>query len=306
MTRRRVSHAAEYVLFRTLSGLFRWAPEAWALRGGALLGWLAGVVLRIRRRDVDRHLLTAFPDAAPSWRRRVARGCYAHLGRESVAILRLALAEPEEIVARTDVSGLDELRACLDEGRGVVLVTGHLGNWEVGGAALSARGFPVDAVAKAMANRRFDEDLRSTRERLGMRIVDASVAPRAVLRALREGRIAALVADQNAGARGVFVPFFGRLASTARGPALFALRSGAPMVLGLCLRQPGWPQRYRIALRRIEVVDTGDLEGDVVRVTREHTAALESAARAAPEQYFWQHKRWKTHPPEEPPLRGPV
>jgi KDO2-lipid IV(A) lauroyltransferase len=243
----------------------------------------------------------AFPEHTPAWRGRTARRCYVHLGRESVAIFRLADADRRDLLARTTVSGLEEFRASLAEGRGVVLVTGHLGNWEIGGAAMSAYGFPVDAVAKGMANRRFSDDLTATRERLGMRVIDVAVAPRAVLKSLRAGRVVALVADQNARESGVFVPFFGRAASTARGPALFALRSGAPIVLGTCLREPGWPQRYRIVLTPIEAVATGDLERDVARLTHEHTAALERAVREAPEQYFWQHKRWKTRPPEELP-----
>jgi KDO2-lipid IV(A) lauroyltransferase len=304
MSRGRPKHAIEYALFRLLAGAIRVLPEGWALRAGGALGWFAGVVLRIRRRDVDRHLEIAFPENTPAWRGRTARRCYVHFGRESVAIFRLADVDREDLVARTTVSGLEEVRASLDEGRGAVLVTGHLGNWEIGGAVLSALGLPVDAVAKGMANRRFDADLKETRERLGMRVIDMAVAPRAVLKSLRSGRVVALVADQNAGESGVFVPFFGRAASTARGPALFALRSGAPIVLGTCLRESGWPQRYRLDLKRVEVAPTGDLEGDVVRLTREHTAALEQAVRDAPEQYFWQHKRWKTRPPEEPPSAG--
>jgi len=306
MSRRRPKHAIEYALFRLLAGAIRVLPEGWALRAGGALGWFAGVVLRIRRRDVDRHLEIAFPENTPAWRGRTARRCYVHFGRESVAIFRLAEVDRRDLAARTTVSGLEVLRASLDEGRGVVLVTGHLGNWEIGGAALSAYGLPVDAVAKGMANRRFGDDLTATRERLGMRVIDMAVAPRAVLRSLRAGRVVALVADQNARESGVFVPFFGRAASTARGPALFALRSGAPILLGTCLREPGWPQRYRIVLTPIEAEATGDLEVDMARLTREHMAALERAVRDAPEQYFWQHKRWKTRPPEEPPPQGPV
>ncbi len=306
MSRGRPKHAVEYALFRGLAWMLRALPEIWALRAGEALGWFAGVVLRIRRRDVDRHLEIAFPEQSSAWRGRTARSCFAHFGRESVAIFRLADVDREDIVARTTISGLEEVRASLGEGRGLVLVTGHLGNWEIGGAALSAHGLPLDAVAKGMANRRFGDDLTATRERLGMRVIDVAAAPRAVLKSLRGGRVVALVADQNARESGVFVPFFGRAASTARGPALFALRSGAPIVLGTCLREPGWPQRYRVYLRRIDAAPTGDLDGDVVRLTREHTAALEQAVRDAPEQYFWQHKRWKTRPPEEPPPRAPV
>ena len=139
-----------------------------------------------------------------------------------------------------------------------------------------------------------------------MKIIDMSVAPRAVLRSLRAGRVTALLADQNAGENGVFVSFFGEPASTARGPALFALRTGAPVMLGTCVRVPGRSQRYHVVLRRIEVRTSGDLDRDLLQLTQDHTEALEEAIRRAPDQYFWLHKRWKTAPPEEPPIQGSV
>jgi KDO2-lipid IV(A) lauroyltransferase len=302
---RPAKHAAEYALFRAVSALLRAVPESWALSLGAVLGHLAGSLARLRRRDVDANLRLAFPERSVRWQNRVARASYRHLGREAVAVFRLADADAGEVVDRTEVQGLEEMRAALAAGRGVVLVAGHLGNWEIGGAALASRGIPVDAVSKAMANRRFDADLVATRERLGMTVVDMADAPRAMLRTLRRGRVAALVADQNARVGSVFVPFFDRAAFTARGPALFALRADAPLFLGVCLRVGRRPS-YRVTLRRIEAERTGDLDEDVLRLTAAHVRALEEAVRAAPEQYFWQHKRWKTRPPEEPPPEGPV
>lgn len=306
MSRRSFRHWAEYALFRLASGVLLALPEGIALRVGAGLGRFAGSVLRIRRGVVDANLRRAFPDRTASWRRRVARDSYAHLGREAAAMFRMAGLDREGVVARTDVEGLDAFRAALAEGRGLVLVAGHLGSWEVGGAALSARGVPVVAVAKPMANRRFDADLVATRERLGMEVVDTGAAPKRVLRALTEGRVVALVADQNAGANGLFVPFFGELASTHRGPALFAVRAGVPVFVGTCVAVPERRHRYRIRLQRVPAPATGDAERDVLRLTEAHTALLEQAVRRSPEQYFWQHKRWKTRPVPEPAPGAPV
>jgi KDO2-lipid IV(A) lauroyltransferase len=98
---------------------------------------------------------------------------------------------------------------------------------------------------------------------------------------------------------GVFVPFFGRQAATARGPALFAIRSGAPVFVGIALRDPGWTQRYTVAIRRLPFRPTGDVDADTRSLLAEYTRALEEAVRQAPEQYLWQHRRWKTRPPEE-------
>ena len=303
MTRRGLRHRLEYGLYRVLSGLLRGLPESWALGLGALLGWKAGVVFRIRRRAVDAHLELAFPDRSEGWRRRVARASFAHLGREAVAMLRMADLDPSDLRARTTVEGLEAFESARSEGRGVIVVSGHLGNWEIGAAALTARGIPVEAVAKGMANRRFDEELVRTRRRLGVSIVGMEEAPRRVLRALSRGEVTALVADQNFHRDPVFVPFFGRLAATARGPAVFALRTGAPVFLGVALREDdaGSGARYRTLLQPIDFRPSGDHEADVRRLTEVYTAALEELIRAHPEQYFWQHKRWKHRPP---PVEG--
>lgn len=301
-----MKHRLEYLLFRVLSAGLRALPEATALRIGEGLGRFAGEILGLRRGVVLSNLERAFPDAAPEWRATVAGASWAHLGREAVAMFRMAGLEPADLVDRTEVVGLDDLRSALAEGRGVVMVTGHLGSWEMGGAALSARGIPVVAVAKPMANRLFDADLVATRERLGMEVVDTGAAPRKALRALRDNRVVGLVADQNAHADPVFVPFFGTPAATHKGPALFALRAHAAIFVGTCVRLPDEVQRYRVVLHRVDFQPEGDLERDIVRLTTAHTALLEDAVRAAPEQYFWQHKRWKTRPRPEPAPGGDV
>jgi KDO2-lipid IV(A) lauroyltransferase len=306
VNRRAVAHALEYGLFRLLAGSLKLLPDRVGDALGMSLGWLAGVVLRIRRNDVDTHLRIAFPDKSAEWRARVARACYLHLGREAAATFRLAGLDAPAIVDSTEVIGLDAFREAAEAGHGVVLVTGHVGNWEIGGAAFAARGFPIDVVAKGMANRRFEEALNANRERLGMRVVDMTRAHRQGPRSLRAGRVLGFVADQDARGGGVFVPFFGRLASTARGPALFALRSGAPLFVGACLRTPGRGTRYRVTVERVEAPRTGGLRDAVLELTRSHVAVLERAVAAAPAQYFWHHKRWKTRPPEEPPPPAPV
>lgn len=294
-------HAVEYAAHRVVTGALLLLPEGVALRLGAALGWMAGTLFRVRRRVVDEQLAFAFPEETAAWRARVARASYAHLGREAVAVFRLARMDAAALVARTTMENFDAFQAALAEGNGLILVSGHVGNWEVGGASYAARGLPVDAVVKGMANPLFDAHLVASRERLGVQVVEISRAARAVPRGLRAGHVVGFIADQNAREHGVFVPFFGRPASTFRGAALFALRTGAPIFVGACLREPGWPQRYRVFAERLPVEPTGDMEADVLRLTRAHTEVLERAVRQAPEQYFWQHKRWKTRPAGEGP-----
>jgi KDO2-lipid IV(A) lauroyltransferase len=216
-----------------------------------------------------------------------------------VSLLRLSRLGREDVVAATDVEGLDALRSALEGGTGVVVVTGHFGNWEVGGAAVAARGIPLDVVAQRQANPLFDRLLNRQRERLGMGVIERGRATRQALRALRSGRVVAFVADQDARRAGVFVPFLGRPASTFRGPVVLALRSGAPVFIGTAERLPDG--RYDVRLRRIPDPGGSDPEERARALTAAHTAALEEAVRRRPSQYFWHHRRWKTLPPVQEP-----
>lgn len=291
---RRIRHRLEYGLVLVARALDRLLGPR---RSGALAAALGRVAYRplgIRRRVVEEQLRSAFPDRDDGWRRRVARSSYEHLGREAMAMLRLSRLGPEDVIAATDVDGLEPLREAVESGRGAVLMTGHFGNWEIGGASVAARGIPLDVVAQPQANPLVDRLINGAREGLGMTVIRKGGATKAALRSLRQGRAVALVADQDARARGVFVPFFGRPASTHRGPAVLALRSGAPMFIGTAVRREDG--RYAVTIRRVEVPATEDPESQADLLTAELAAALESAVRRDPGQYLWQHRRWKTKP----------
>lgn len=295
------AHRLEYLAYRTVAWVVWWLPERLALALGSFLGDVTGRLVRIRRSVVDANLELAFPDRPRRWRRRTAVAAYRHVGREAVTLLRLGRMDPGEVRRRTEVEGLERLREAVESGRGVIAVTGHFGNWEVGGAAVAARGIPTDVVAVRQHNPLFDRDLVAVRERLGMKVVEKRDAPREVLRSLRRSRLVALVADQNVKSGGVFVDFFGTPAATARGPALFALRSRAPVFMGMAQRIPGSPARYRVVFEELPLPPEGAGEEGVRRLTAAHQEALEKWVRAFPDQYFWHHRRWKTRPPEPAP-----
>jgi len=294
-----LAHRIEFLIYRTLVGLVRLLPERMALRIGEGVGWLVGVVLRIRWRTVMEHLRTAFPEKDDAWCRATARASFRHLGRESVATFRLARMEKAAIRSRTEIVGLEVLNGAWEEGKGVMVVTGHFGNWEIGAASVAARGLPIDVVVQRQRNPLFDAELTANRNRLGLQVIERKEAPRRVLRSLRGGRIVGVVGDQNIRRGGVFVDFFGRPAATARGTALLAIRAGAPVILGMAKREKGFPQRYQVTFERVDLTPSGDLEQDVIRLTEAHTRHLEARVREFPAQYFWQHRRWKTRPPAD-------
>lgn len=291
-----VRHRLEYGLVLAARGLDRLLGPRRSAALASALGRFVYRRLRLRADVVERQLRRAYPDRDDAWITATAEGAYEHLAREAMMMVRLSRLGREAVMEATELEGLDELRAALDQGRGVVAVSGHLGNWEVGGASLAVRGIPVDAVARRQTNPLVDRLINRTRERLGMEVVSMGGATKRALKALRAGRLVGLVADQDARQRGLFVPFFGRPASTFRGPAVLALRSGAPVFTLFVVRKPDG--RYRVTLHRVPV-PTGDEETREWELTAALMADLEAMIREEPTQYLWHHRRWKTAPPGE-------
>jgi KDO2-lipid IV(A) lauroyltransferase len=275
-------------------------------RIGARIGALGYRPLGIRRGVVERQIAAAFPGLDDANVKRIALAAYEHLGRTSIEAALLARLGRDAVLDLFE--GVDEWRLVeegLSHGRGLILVTGHLGNWELGGAYIAARGIPVDAIARRMSNPLFDRYLTETRSRIGMVVVHDADAVRRTPRSLRENRAVAFLSDQGVmGLASTFVPFFGRPAKTPRGPAVFALRLGVPVVFGTAVRQPSG--KYRLVFESIPVEDTGDRDRDVDAIVARYTATLERWVRRYPEQYFWHHRRWRRQPPDTPPeLREP-
>jgi Kdo2-lipid IVA lauroyltransferase/acyltransferase len=298
------THRAEYAALRGAVA----AMERLSFRRAGVLGERIGRLgywpLGIRRGVVERQLSAALPERSPEDIERIARETYAQLGRTSVETAILPAYNAAEIVSLfEDVQGWSIIEERLARGKGLILVTGHLGNWELGGAYLAARGVPIDVVARHMANPLFDRYLTRTRQQIGMEVVHDEEAVRRVPRSLRSGRAVAFLVDQGAvGLASTWVPFFGRYAKTPRGPAVFALRLDAPIVFGAAVRRPSG--RYQLTFEPIDVAPSGHREADVDRIVADYTTTLERWVRRTPEQYFWHHRRWKHQRPGTPPELG--
>ncbi len=302
-----VGERLQVVAVRGVVAALRMLPWRAASAFGGWLGRLGYAPLGIRRRVVDRQVAAAFPALAPHEVARIARGAYESLGRTTIEAALLASLGGRGILDLfAEVEGWEHVEAAMALGRGVVLVTGHLGNWELSGAYLAARGVPLDAIYFPAANKAFDAYMQETRQRVGMRIVTVWDTTREVPRALRAGRVVAFLADQALiGLSAAAVTFFGRPAFTPRGPAVFALRAGAPILFAVGVRRRDG--RFRLVVEPIAVEPTGDKDADVQRIVEAFTAALERRIRETPAQYFWHHKRWKRQPEGTPEaLRDPT
>lgn len=296
-----LQHRAEYWAIRGVVSLLSQLPFAFGSRVGAALGKL-GYSLGIRSEVTESQIAFAFPDRTPDQVRSLAQESYENLGRTSIETALMERCSPADLIALFDrVDGWEHIDQALALGRGVLLVTGHLGNWELGGSYIAARGVPVDAIARHMANRVFEAYLTRVRQRFGVRVVFDEQAVRQTPRSVRENRMVGFLSDQGVGGlASTFVPFFGRMAKTPRGPAVFALRLGVPVVFVVAVRQPSG--KYRLIVEPIAVRDTGDREADTQAFVELYTARLEYWVTQYPGQYFWQHRRWKYQPDGAPPL----
>ena len=299
-----LSHYAQYYGIRGSAAALRRLSFERAGGIGERIGMLGYKPLGIRRAVVERQVAAAFPGLGAPEVARIARASYASLGRTTIETALLPTYSREQVLDLMEqVTGWDLVERALAQGRGLMVVTGHLGNWELGGSYVAARGVPLEAVARRMENPLFDHYLTETRRRIGMTVIHDADAVRRVPRALREQHAVAFLVDQGAvGLASTWVPFFGRYAKTPRGPAVFALRLRAPLLFACALRQPSG--RFAIHFEEVPVEQTGTLDADVDRIVASYTSTLERWVRRAPEQYFWHHRRWKHQRPDTPPELG--
>jgi KDO2-lipid IV(A) lauroyltransferase len=179
----------------------------------------------------------------------------------------------------------------LKKGRGAILVLPHLGNWELGGVAVSRHGYPLSSIARPMENRLLNRHLDSLRSEQNQIIIAKYNASARMAQELKSNRLLALLVDQHAGSKGLWVDFFGRPASTVKSPAILSLRYRSPIIPLKVVRDNG---RHRVVM-------TEPIYPDQFRTVEELTQAftrrIELFVREHPEQWFWLHRRWKTPPP---------
>jgi len=292
----------EYLGMRAGVGLFALLPLWPAMRLAEAIGWLAWLFDRPHRRIGMTNLAIAFPDKSLRERRRILRASFLNLARmaaEMAHLPRLGDAELRDMVRFEDEAWWAEAIGW-ERPTGVLILSGHFGNWELLVFAHGRRGHPVSMVHRAIRNPLLDRWLNALRSRAGTKLLRKSRAGFDVLRALREKQLLVLPFDQNSTrGLGVFVPFFGVAASTNSGIARIALRADAPVLPVFIVRQ-GASARHVVHAGPILTAEaTGDFAEDVRRNTERFSRVFEDMVRRYPEQWLWMHKRWKTRPAGE-------
>lgn len=299
---KRIKRSIRSALIRLAIWLLGFLPLRPALWLGATAGGLAHRLARKTRALTLEHLALAFPEKAPEERERIARDMFVHLGRSTLELASIRWYD-RKLDAYVEVSPPELLREVMARGRGMVFVTGHLGSWELLARRIARAGVPNAVIAKSSWDRRIDEMAERFRAEGGVTTLwrEDPDTGRAIIRTFRSGKALGLLIDQDTSVQGVFVPFFGRLAFTPRAAADFAVRFGAPVVVGTVHRKgPRAADGHRLELEEIPFSsDPPDREAEVARLTAACTAALEQAIRRHPAEWVWMHERWRTRPPGE-------
>lgn len=262
---------------------------------GAGLGRLAFRLAGGERRKTLANLKTAFPDLTDRARFRLGSDVFAHFGREAFRMVRYrnwSYGKVVQLVEKMD--GWEHFERAHAKGKGVLIVTAHLGNWEVLSACFASR-VPVAVVAQKLYDPRFDVMITALREKWGGEVIQRGTALKGILRALSQGKTIGTLCDQDTGMDGVFVPFFGKDAWTQTGVVRVARKTGTPLVPCFITLQGNG--RYRIEIEpEIAMPDTGNETEDIRGVVRTFTAIIEKHVRKHPEQWVWMHERWKSRP----------
>jgi len=262
---------------------------------GRAVGNLGGKVLKIRKRVALENIRQAFPDLSPDESEHLYHATWQHFGMVAAELSRLPRMNLADLKRQIDCDITEIVREVFSRGKGAIFVSGHIGNWEWLGAMVAAEGFPFTFVVEQQSNQLVGDWMDKMRVREGVEIFSRAQAAKGTLLALKRNRMVAMLSDQDAGNAGVFVPFFGKLASTPRGPAVFHLKTGAPLLYGSCCRENG---KFHLRLEEVLLPEmTGNREEDERVIMDLITSRLESDIRLHPEQYMWLHRRWKTAPP---------
>jgi len=274
-----------------------------ARAAGAAIAAIAYTLHSRLRRVGQRNLKLAFPAMPAAERTAILREEYRHLGWHMAEFCQMSTYTLESARRFIRYEGLEHYLAARDCGKGVLVLTGHLGAWELSSFFHSLAGYPMGMVIRRLDNGLVDSLVNTIRCQHGNRVLHKDDFARGLIAAMRAGETVGILMDTNmTPPQGVFVPFFGVEACTASGLARVALKTGAAVLPGFLV----WEETERQYVLRfgteLELVNSGDSDADAACNTALFSAVIETAIRRYPSQWLWMHRRWKTRPPGQPPI----
>ncbi|NOY68444.1 MAG: lysophospholipid acyltransferase family protein [Deltaproteobacteria bacterium] len=294
--RRRIRDARNYFAVLCVMRFFCILPRK---TGIAIARFLARVYYALNtkhRKNTINHLSMALgKEKTPIEIRKIARNVFLHFATVAVDTMRIPdyiKAGMERYISVKDLSVVEEARA---KGKGIIFLTGHFGNWELMGAYMAALGYPLVVVSRASSNPAMDRLISDMRNNAGYYNIPRGKSTREILKALKKGYALGILIDQDTKVRGVFVDFFGQKAHTPVGPILLAKRFDIPIIPIFMYLLPDLTYTIE-CLDPVELVDTGDVDADLIANVQKCSDAYERIIRRYPDQWAWFHRRWKTRP----------
>ncbi len=285
-----------FILALALIRIMRIIPRSWALSTGKNLGLLYYRIGNKYRNRALSNLTMAFGnEKSEAEIRRIAQGVFAHFGETAADAIRIPLYAGEKIGAVVRPKNFHYAEKALSGGRGVIFLTAHFGNWELLGAWLAAKGYPIRVVGTPAGDPGFDRLIVETRNQAGYYNIARGKSPREIIRAIRDGYSLGFLIDQDTDVKGVFVDFFGKKAHTATGPVVLASRYQIPVIPAFARMKEDRTYEAEF-FPPISLADTGNPEKDILTNTQRCSDIYETVIRRHPEQWAWMHKRWKKQP----------
>lgn len=288
MHRKDILNTLEYYPFRGLIKLLKLMP--YGISKGFVLGLfgLFGYRLGIRKKVAYTQLRKVYPHFSDEHLRSILKGVYRQM---ALSIVEEYVLDDQRLLENSSIIGQEYVDKALSYGRGVILATAHFGNWEAA-RILPLKGLNVSVIAKKQRNTLFDAYTNSIRERNGVHVIDMKRGLRDIIADLKGNRIVAILADQNAGSKGMVLDFLGFPASHWKGVAKLSLRYKIPILPGFVVRDPDDKLRFEFSpiIYKPELEDQEEnypvILSEIIRVT-------EAYINQYPDQWFWVHKRWK-------------
>ena len=295
---KKIRHYLEYKLLLGIGYLVRGLPRLTMLRLGRSVGDFIYYCVPVRKSLILDHLEFSFPEKSAAERKKIARGAYQNFGMNVFEHLCVPMLSKEDIRSIVKLANEDVLVQALAQKRGVIIAGGHFGNWEYTSSAIAAYGYRLGVVVAEVSNKYIDKRVNEHREASGAEMIPKGASARAVIRILRENGVIGMLMDQDENEDGIFVDFFGRPCSTAKGPAAIALRTGAAIIFFAAIRQPDGT--VKVVFEPVEIdFEAGMTEENILDITQQCTSRLEHYTRLYPDHWFWMHRRWKTRPEQE-------
>jgi KDO2-lipid IV(A) lauroyltransferase len=286
-------HRLEFWGYSTVEKFINSLPDV-ALPGVArFFAFLVYHIIGIRKKVARENLRLAFPDKPGRWHKRTAYFSYLHFSMVILEFMSMNKWSHQKLAGRLRKVDIDKFLDSLRTGKGGIIVSGHFGNWEIGMGYLHLKNVRSSVIQQRQQNRLVNERMKSLRQKWGMEIIVPRGAVLNCLQALKKKRVVALLGDQDAGERGIVVPFLGQPSSTHIGGAMIHVKSGVSLFLGTCTRVNA--HKFDFEIQPIPTDGSGRVtEGKLKEVIEKYSYAMEKHIRKHPEQYFWLHRRWKS------------